>query len=500
MKKSISLNIISEILLECIKIFSMLIIPKVIIYYLGSDINGAVYSITRFIEYVVILNAGIDNVIKAAFYKPIFEKDEQKISQILKTASFVYRKFAIVIALYTCLLAFIYPLIILKDLSFSFLFSLVLVIGINFFFKFYCGVPYQILIQAERKKYIVSFLQCLSFIFHTVVSVLLLQNGFSIQITLLFSTAVFSIRPILQYLYIRRKYRYIKNTKIDRNLLSKKWTCLSHHIAYIVHENVGAVVLTVFSKSLSSLSVYSVYAMIVKALWQLVNSFSADMESIFGNMWVESQEQCRKQFSFYETIAHIINTLLFSVAGITLIPFIKIYTFGINDANYIQPMFAIVLVIMEFINCLKVPYLKIIYAKGDFNNTKKAAYAEIILSIILSVVFVNFLGMIGVALGILIGVLYRGIDTAVYISKDFLKRDIKVVFKKVVLNIACVTFASIVIIFIPFNPINYLSWCCYAFVCLLINLLFLLVGNWLVFRDDMNKLFLLLIKFIRKKD
>ena len=84
-KKAIK-NIISSLLQQLTVIICGLILPRAIIGTYGSNVNGLISSITQFLSYITLLEAGIGTVIKSVLYKPIANKDKNQIEKILKSA------------------------------------------------------------------------------------------------------------------------------------------------------------------------------------------------------------------------------------------------------------------------------------------------------------------------------------------------------------------------------------------------------------------------------
>ena len=87
-KKITLINIISNIILQIANIFSWFIIPKIILTYFGSDVNGLVSSITQFLSYITLIEGGVTGVVMASLYKPLVNNDNKKISAIIKTSLF----------------------------------------------------------------------------------------------------------------------------------------------------------------------------------------------------------------------------------------------------------------------------------------------------------------------------------------------------------------------------------------------------------------------------
>lgn len=69
-KKAIK-NIIFSLTLQIITIICGFIVPKLIISSYGSDVNGLITSISQFLAYITLLEAGFGPVIRSTLYKPI---------------------------------------------------------------------------------------------------------------------------------------------------------------------------------------------------------------------------------------------------------------------------------------------------------------------------------------------------------------------------------------------------------------------------------------------
>ena len=116
------LNAISNLILQFVTIISTLIVPKLILSYFGSEINGIVSSLTQFLNYVTLLEGGVTGVIVASLFKPIVENDSKKISSILKTTKRFYSKVAWLFVGFSVILAIIYPIAFKTDFSYFYVF------------------------------------------------------------------------------------------------------------------------------------------------------------------------------------------------------------------------------------------------------------------------------------------------------------------------------------------------------------------------------------------
>lgn len=84
MKKNnnISINTITSLLVQLVVTIQGLIIPRIMLVYFGSGINGLVSSMTQYLNLFAIMEGGISGVILASLYKPLSEKDNMKLSEV----------------------------------------------------------------------------------------------------------------------------------------------------------------------------------------------------------------------------------------------------------------------------------------------------------------------------------------------------------------------------------------------------------------------------------
>ena len=208
-------NIIYTLIQQTVTIVCGLIVPRLIISKFGSSVNGLISSITQFLAYIVLLDSGFSPVIKSLLYKPIAKKNKQEIENILYATERFFKIIARIFIVYIIILIFIYPTLVSTNFNHIFTITLLIIISISTFAEYYFGMTYKIYLQAEQKLYIVSLLQILTTVLNTIFVVVLIRLNANILIVKLVSSLIFVIRPILQNVYVKKKYN-IKN-KIRKN-------------------------------------------------------------------------------------------------------------------------------------------------------------------------------------------------------------------------------------------------------------------------------------------
>ena len=152
-KRAVS-NIIITLILHVITIICGFIVPKLIISKFGSNVNGLIVSITQFLSYIVLLEAGFGPVIKSILYKPIANKDKEEIKKILKATEKIFRRIAYIFLVYMVILCMVLPVVLKDQFDMFFTGSLIIIIAISVFVDYFFGMTYRLYLQCEQKTYI----------------------------------------------------------------------------------------------------------------------------------------------------------------------------------------------------------------------------------------------------------------------------------------------------------------------------------------------------------
>lgn len=479
-KKNVIYNVISNFILQFAVIIYGLVIPKLIISFFGSNVNGLISSVTQFLGYIALLESGFGPVVSSLLYKPISKNNNDEIANILYSSEKFFKKIALIFLVYILILLIVYPFLINSTFSFLFTSSLILIISISTFSEYYFGITYKIFLQAKQQNYIISAVQSITYILNIVLVVVLIKLECSIHLVKLITCLVFVIRPIFLNVYFKRKYK-IKFDNVNKEYsIKNKWDGLAQHIAGVIHSNTDITLLTMFV-DLASVSIYSVYNMIVKSIKGLVSIFTSSVEATFGDMIAKDEiENLNKKFSIYEFMYYTIVTIIYSCTILLIVPFVNVYTKN-ADISYINIGFSIIFCLAAFVHSVKSPYNNLAFSAGKFKETRKGSMIEAISNLLISLILIFKFGLVGVAIGTLVSVLIRTIELIIYSNKKILKRKILKSIKFIVLSL----FEMIIIITISYSLIlkmsnTYLEWIILAlkifvlacFVTLSINIIF----------------------------
>ncbi len=498
--KSTLKNIITSIIQNLVLVICGFIVPKLIITNYGSNVNGLITSITQFLAYITLLESGIGPVIKARLYKPLANKDNKEIENILSSSNKFFRVISKIFIIYVLILCFVYPMLVNSEFNRLFSISLLLIISFSILSEYFFGLTYTLLLQADQKTYVTALFKIITTIINTICIVVLIKFNANIFLVKLISTLILVIRPILINIYVKKKYNLTFNN-VDKNYkLENKWDGLAQHIAAVVHNNTDIIVLTLFS-TMTEVSVYSIYLLIISGIKNFVSSLTGGIDATFGDMIAKGEnEKLNKSFKAYETIYLTIISIIFSCTIVLIIPFVSVYTMNIKDANYIRPLFATLIVLAEALHSIRLPYSSITLAAGHFKETMKGAWFEAISNLLISIVLVFKFGIEGVAIGTLFAMLVRTVEFNIHTSKNILYSDHKKGLLKPVVAVL-----EIVLIYLLLNNFNileinsYTTWLIHSFIVLIITTIIIFIINYVLYKNDFKNLKSVFQNILRRK-
>lgn len=446
------LNIFSSLLLQIFTIANGFILPRILLQTFGSETNGLVSSLCQFLNYISLLEGGVNGVIMASLFKPLAKNDKAKISSIVMTSRKFFRRISLVFIAYSIGVALVYPALSNSSFDYSFIATLTLILSIKLFSQYCFSISYQNLLNAGKRGYIISFSK-IALIILDVISVIIITNTIpNIHLVEIISAAIYLIQPLVFSIATKKYYDIDKTAKADNELIKSRWDGLSINIAYFIHTNTDITLLTIFT-NLQTISVYSVYYLVGNGLSKIINAITSAISPSIGNLYaLDDKEELNRKFDLYEYIAFAFVFSFFGLGVLLITPFVMVYTSNITDANYYQPIFGILMLVSEAIYAVRAPYVNLSYNAGKFKDISKHAYIEAALNIVISLILVKPLGLVGIAIGTLTAMTYRTAFHVLYLKKKILKRSIAKFTRRFIAF--CAPIVAAIIIFFVFYPIN----------------------------------------------
>ncbi len=486
-KKKLLVNTVFSILLQVTVAICGFITPKLILVAYGSKVNGLVNSVSQFISVITLLDLGVGSVVQSSLYKPLNNNDFTQISKVYVSAQKFFRRISYILLAYIGVLLIVYPIIVNKNFDFIYTDTLILAMCISNFAQYFFGVVNGLLLAADQRGYIQKIVRIFTLILNTVACVILIKVGAPIQVVKLTASLMFLFRPFVMALYVNKHYKIDRKITYDEEPIKQKWNGMAQHFAAFVLVGTDNIVLTLFS-TLENVSVYAVYCMVITAIFNLYNSFVGSFFAYFGNLMAKgNKEKLNKEFSFFEWFVHSFTLIMFGCTGILITNFVSIYTKGVNDAEYIQPVFAAILATAYAMRAIRGPYNYLVLAAGHYKQTQRNYIVAMTMNIVISVAVVYWFGLVGVATGTLAAMTYQVIWIAIYDYKTFIDDSIIRFVKLVLFDLVTITIGVFCASLLKIQATSYLEWLVRAALTFAILSAVVIVMNAIFYRDKMGK-------------
>lgn len=489
----------TSLLLQIVTVISGFILPRLILTTYGPSIHGLVTSITQFLQYISLVDGGLNTVIRASLYKPLANKDYEQVSRVLKAAQKFFNKIGKIFILYIILLCIIYPHFIVTEFNSFYTILLIIILSFGTLLQYFFGISNQLLLQSDQKFYVISLSQIMFIIINLLLTVILIKFDANIHVVKLLSTLIFILRPIFYHYYVIKQYPINKNIEPDNNALAQRWDGFGQHVAYFINRNIDVTLITIFL-GVNEVSVYSIYYMITFGIGSLFTSINSGISASFGNLLAtKDKHYAYNSFKVYETLYYQLAVIMYIVTYFRIFSFIDLYTVGVNNIDYIRPAFATIFIFSEFINVIRLPYEMIILAEGHIKQMNIYGILEATINIVISLILVKPFGIVGIAIGTLIATLFRIISFILYLKNNiFNNYSYSHLFKLISANISIFILISFIMNKFSNDVINYFQWIYQSMMIFIVVFALISIVYYILNIKLYNKLFFHFIRTIRK--
>ena len=190
-RKKLLLNTGAGFLKQIITILCGFVLPRYLLVYYGSSVNGLITSITSYLSFISLMDMGVGAVVQANLYKPLAQKDKGQISRLVKSSERFFRRLAYIFIAYIAVLCFVFPSMVEGDFGVWYTVSLVIIISVSTLAQYLFGMTYQLLLSADQKSYIPLTLQFGTIALNTLLTIILMRAGASVHAVKLMTAAVF---------------------------------------------------------------------------------------------------------------------------------------------------------------------------------------------------------------------------------------------------------------------------------------------------------------------
>lgn len=432
-KSNVVSNVTTDILLQFVSAVSNFVISRLILKEYGSVMNGLINSITQFFSYIALVELGVGAAAIVALYKPIADSDYTNINIILTNAR---KKYDISAAFYMMLsfaLAVFYPFTISEQVDYRFAFCMVLILSGSGVIDFGIIGRYKVFLIASQKYYILNLYKSIRILVVMVGSCLLMQCSVSLIALKIFAVCVHLGEALCLKIYLKHYFPQISFYRRETILLMQQKNALLHQLCNVIIYNTDIVVLTFAGgeNSLKEISVYTVYAMVLLMITNLMKALTNGVSATFGDMLARKEyEKLKSFFNCYEYWYLMILYAAYTCFIVLVVPFVSCYTYGVKDVDYARFAVGLLFGLSGMFAQIKDATGVLITATGQYKQTQKYVIFEAIVNIVISLLLVRKYGIIGVLVGTLVSHVVSDVGWIVYVNQNILKRRMKLSVEK----------------------------------------------------------------------
>lgn len=475
--------------------------PRLMMLFYGSQVNGLIVSVTEFLTYFRLVEAGLASAAVFSLYKPLSDHDDDAVGAIVSAARHYYNVAGFIFVGITIAFAVIYPLFVPMDTMDSLSVTLLIVaMGISGSLEFFTLSRYRVLLTADQRTFMVSIASMSSLLLSTAVIVVFSYLRVNIIVVRLCASLTIVLRSVILARYVRKQYPTInlKHPKPNKAALSRRWDAMYQQFTTAFHQGAGVMLTTIITRDTAMVSVYGTYHMVTIGLWGILKMTTTGIYSGFGHLLVSGQEKkFQTAYRDFEYLYLAITTVLFACAAVLIVPFVVLYTDAITDANYFVPAIGLLIVLEAITDHGKMPMDLMITASGKFRETRHHCTAQLIVAVLLGL-GLGYLGLqtsvtlavCGILSGVILSNILRMCLQLWFIPKHITHLPWQKTFARIVRMVVEVALIAVPFLLIwPLNINGFFKWITIG-VPLLIYATAVTIGfGWLFDRESLLSLF-----------
>lgn len=432
--KKIKWNVISGIVYQVVILSLGFLLPRLYLENFGSQVNGVLSTIKQIFSYLTLLEAGVGLATTQALYGPVAGGNRGDINSILAATKKYYCRTGVIYTGMVLVISVVYAFLIPTGLDSWVVLTLFILNGLPSVFSYFIQAKYRLLLEADGKKYIITNSDTVVQLLSGVAKILILVLTDSLILIQLAYCLIAIGQLTYIYLYARRSYRWLDlSCRPNTAAVEQKNSVLVHHLSAMVFNNTDILLISFFC-DFTVVSVYSIYNMFFTQVQALITSVVSGFTFALGQLFQTDREQFKKVYSAYEALYIMVTFFVYTLMCVFLLPLIRIYTGGIQDANYNNPMLIMLFVAVNLLSNGKLPSNQLIEFAGEFRKTKWHSIAEMVINLSASVLGIWLWGICGALAGTVVALAFRAVLAIRYANKKILDRSVLYTYRHWILN------------------------------------------------------------------
>lgn len=372
-------NVSIAILYEIVILAFGLIVPKLITTTYGSEVNGLTTTVNYVLQILNLLQAGAAGASIFQLFKPVAEKDYEKVSVIMDATRKFFCKIGTIFLICVFALSPLFGLFVNgNNVGFTEKFLAFIILGVNGATYMYFFTYFDVLFSSHQKRFILSLSRIVGKVayYGMVIAIALLRlNYMLIYVATVISTL---IDVLILYVVYRKELRpLIQKVPKDNNFkIPNKVYLFVDQVAIQSIASIPVVFASLIA-DLNTASVISYYYLVFNTVRMIVNTMQLSVCEVFGNFIVsKSESEIKRVFNLLDFCFAVVGIFAAICTAFLFSAFMFVYTDGNtltdkvgNFVNYMVPSLPVLFVVLFIFFCVKQPYYMLTNVYGLYKET-----------------------------------------------------------------------------------------------------------------------------------
>lgn len=399
-KKMMALNAITVMIMTGINVILGMFEVKYLIQSYGSTVNGLMQTGNQLLSYLSLLETGICGAYLYSMYKPVAEKDDNKLSALYKGFIINTRKAIIKMLIIALGLSFIYPLLLKKDgLPYSFMVIVFSLLSVKTILPYLVTIVPRYMIILLEQRYKVELISGLTrMLTYLCEIIVLLYTQLTLPVLLLICILISLLSGFVFQVVMRKMYgSRLENSSISEDAprgMSKDVTV--HTVSRLVFNGTDNIIISTLGR-LSDVTIYSNYNLIVSQVSTIASSIFDGASASIGVKIANKDENTYDVYRKLLGIALLVGGIFTSVFIVMINEFVINIWVGkeyvVSELNCI--LFGYIMYAGIVFPCLSVPR----NAKGLYKESKWFTILQAVVNLAITIATVPYWGITGALLG-----------------------------------------------------------------------------------------------------
>lgn len=372
----------------------------IFVRYLDASYLGINGLFSNVISILSIADLGIATALTYSLYKPIKEKDTEKINVLIYFFKKVYTLIALAVFVFGLVLMPLLPFIVNlentpKDIYIYYI-LFVLESASSYLFSYKAT-----LLTADQKNYYVAFVDIGLNIFKFLGRILIVIFTQNYVFYVAFGVASNILFNFFKNLVTTHKYKYLSRkapplSKEDRKIIfSNVGSTFLYKIGGVIQTNTDSILISIYVGTIM-VGYYSNYTMLITSVTSLLTMLFSAIKASLGNFIQNYTDDKDKMYELYKAL-DFANFWLIGFCSIAFICLFQDFTRISYGEEYLLPILTVILIVVNFYTSnIRQNMWAFRETTGLFNKTKYITLVTSGANLILSIIFGYFFGLAGI--------------------------------------------------------------------------------------------------------